>query len=70
MRSCTWEEFARDVLALYLVPLRRPATYRKMRQTLLEFSTACDRPADLSPATIAGWIAAHPGAGPRPSPRC
>jgi integrase len=64
MRRCNWQVFSRDVLALYAAPMRRPATYRKMRQTLREFGELVQRPPDLSPATIATWITAHPGRRP------
>ena len=57
----TFESFAAEVLALYHLPLRRVSTFRKMRQVLEEFGRLCGRAADLSPATVAAWIAAHPG---------
>ena len=46
--------------ALYAPPIRRIATYRKMRQALLEFSPICAATGDLRPATIARWIQLHP----------
>jgi integrase len=58
--STTWSAFTADVLALYLPPIRRLATYRKMRQVLAEFAAFCETTADLTPAAIAGWLQAHP----------
>lgn len=55
-----WPEFARAVLALYCPPLRRIATYRKMRQVLEEFGAICPMAGDLTPAMIARWIVGHP----------
>jgi len=64
MQKCNWKSFSREVLALYAVPLRRPATARKMRQVLAEFGELCQSPSDLSPLAIAGWIASHLGRRP------
>jgi len=58
--SMAWSRFTEDVLALYLPPIRRLATYRKMRQVLGEFAQFCPTTADLTPAVIAGWIQMHP----------
>jgi integrase len=58
--AIAWSQFTEDVLALYLPPIRRLATYRKMRQVLGEFSAFCPTTADLTPAAIAGWLQAHP----------
>jgi integrase len=55
-----WSRFTEDVLSLYLPPIRRLATYRKMRQVLGEFAQFCPTTADLTPAVIAGWIQMHP----------
>lgn len=52
--------FADAALAQYRPPLRRIATYRKIRQVLEEFAAICPTTADLTPAAIAGWVAAHP----------
>ena len=60
----TWRQFAAEVLQLYAPPLRRIATQRKMRTVLGELATLCRRPADLTPAAIAAWIAAHPDRRP------
>jgi len=59
-----WSRFTEDVLALYLPPIRRLATYRKMRQVLGEFAQFCPTTADLTPAVIAGWLQLHPGRRP------
>jgi integrase len=64
MRRCNWQVFSRDVLALYAAPMRRPATYRKMRQVLTEFGALITEPRLLTPATIAGWIHNHPDRRP------
>jgi integrase len=53
-----------EVLALYEPPMRRVATYRKMSQVLAEFGAICRRPEDLTPSSVAAWIAAHPGRRP------
>ncbi len=58
--STAWSQFTEDVLALYLPPIRRLATYRKMRQVLGEFAAFCPTTAELTPAAIAGWLQAHP----------
>ena len=58
--ATTWSQFTADVLAVYLPPIRRLATYRKMRQVLGEFAAFCPTTADLTPAAIAGWLKAHP----------
>jgi len=63
-KSYTWGEFMSEVLALYRPPMRRIATYRKMEQVLREFGGLCRRPADLTPSSVAAWIAAHPGRRP------
>jgi integrase len=56
----SWSSFTADVLALYLPPIRRLATHRKMRQVLGEFSAFCLTTADLTPSVIAAWLQAHP----------
>jgi len=63
-KSCSWDEFACEVLGLYLAPMRGIATYRKMSQVLREFGGVCRRPADLSPGAIARWISVYPGRRP------
>lgn len=62
--STAWSQFTEDVLALYLPPIRRLATCRKMRQVLGEFAPLCPTTADLTPAAIAGWLQLHPGRRP------
>jgi len=64
MKRLTWGEFARGVLALYEPPIRRKSTHRKMRQVLDEFGRHCRHCRDLTPETIAAWIAEHPGRRP------
>jgi integrase len=59
-----WEQFEQEVLALYMAPIRRPATLGKVRQVLVEFGRICPAPSELTPATVAGWIAGHPGRRP------
>jgi integrase len=54
-----WNQFTTEVLALYTPPIRRIATFRKMRQALEEFSAVCPTTADLGPATIARWVVLH-----------
>jgi integrase len=58
--STTWSDFSADVLTLYLPPIRRLATYRKMTQVLGEFGPLCPTTADLTPAAIARWLQLHP----------
>jgi len=58
--SIPFASFSAEVLALYHPPLRRVSTFRKMRQVLEEIGAICPTTADLSPATIAAWITAHP----------
>jgi len=59
-KSHTWGQFASEVLALYEPPMRRIATKRKMEHVLAEFGVICRCPADLTPSSVAAWIAAHP----------
>jgi len=59
-KSHTWGQFASEVLVLYEPPMRRVATKRKMEHVLAEFGAICGRPADLTPSSVAAWIAAHP----------
>lgn len=59
--SIPFTDFAAEALALYRPPLRRPGTYRKLRQVLAEFAALCGTTAELSPAAVARWIAEHPG---------
>ena len=56
----TWSRFTADVLAVYLPPIRRLATYRKMSQVLAEFAAICPTTGDLTPAAIAAWMQLHP----------
>lgn len=63
-KSHTWGEFTSKVLALYEPPMRRIATKRKIEHVLAEFGAICSRPADLTPSSVAAWIAAHPGRRP------
>jgi integrase len=53
-----WSRFAAEALSLYAPPMRRPATQRKLRQVLAEFSGHCDSSSDLTPAAIAAWMGA------------
>jgi integrase len=53
-----WPQFAAEAISLYAPPMRRPATQRKLRQVLDEFSAHCDSSSDLTPAAIAAWMAA------------
>jgi integrase len=64
LENHTWGELTSQVLALYARPMRRPATARKMRQVLLEFGDLVGEASDLTPATVARWIAAHPNRRP------
>lgn len=57
--SVPWSRFTAEVLALYYAPMRRPGTLRKVRQVLGELGESCRRTADLTPAAIAAWLAAH-----------
>jgi integrase len=59
-KSHTWGQFASEVLALYEPPMRRVATKRKMEHVLAEFEAICRCPAELTPSSVAAWIAAHP----------
>lgn len=59
MPSISWSRFSDEVLSLYYPPMRRPSTKRKIRQVLREFAADCKRTADLTPAAIAAWLAAH-----------
>jgi integrase len=61
--SCPWNAFAREVLSLYAPPIRRIATYRKMRQALEEFGPLCPSTSDLTPTAIAAWVVAHHARG-------
>jgi integrase len=54
-----WNQFMTEVLALYTPPIRRIATFRKMRQALEEFSAVCPTTADLGPTAIARWVILH-----------
>jgi integrase len=58
--ATTWSQFTADVLAVYLPPIRRLATYRKMSQVLGEFADFCLTTADLTPSAIARWMQVHP----------
>ena len=40
--------------------MRRIATQRKMEHVLAEFGAICRRPEDLTPSSVAAWIATHP----------
>ena len=64
VRKCAWRAFRDETLALYAPPIRRPATMKKMALVLAEFGALCVGPGDLTPATIAAWIAGHPGRRP------
>jgi integrase len=57
--ATAWSQFTEDVLAVYRPPIRRLATYRKMRQVLGEFAGFCPTTTDLTPAAIAGWLQLH-----------
>lgn len=61
MTSVPFAAFKAEILALYHPRLRRVTSYRKIRQVLAEFEALCPMTGDLSPATVAAWIAAHPG---------
>jgi integrase len=63
-RSLPWSRLAAEALDLYAAPLRRPATRRKVEQVLAELAPICPTTRDLSPASIARWIADHPGRRP------
>jgi len=52
--------FAAEVLAQCEPPIRRIATYRKIRQVLGEFAAICPTTADLSRSAVLQWVAAHP----------
>ncbi len=56
-----FDRFSGEVLALYQPPHRRASTHIKMRQALAEFAVlpGVGTTADISPALIAAWMAAH-----------
>lgn len=58
--SVPFARFADAVLSLYAPPLRRIATYRKIRQVLAEFAAIAATTADLTPKAISDWIVSHP----------
>jgi integrase len=65
IQSVDHAQFARSVLDLYQVPIRRKATRAKIRQALEEFAAICPDTAALTPGAVARWLAAHPGRTPR-----
>lgn len=65
-RHVSWATFRAEVVELYSPPLRRIATQRKMNQVLREFGQICRTTRDLSPASVARWLAG-PSAGRRPA---
>ena len=62
MTPVPFAKFERDVLKLYMAPLRKKKTLLQVKQVLREFGSLPDvkTTEDLSPETIALWIAAHP----------
>lgn len=63
-QAVPWDRLRAEVLDLYRPPIRRIATFRKIRQVLEEFGPLCPTSADLSPGAIAGWLREHPGRRP------
>jgi integrase len=62
MPAVPFARFTEEVLALYAPPLRRKATYLKMRQVLGEFAALQPRPkktSDIGPALMTRWLAAY-----------
>lgn len=62
MPPVPYSKFERDILKLYQPPLRKRKTLVQVRQVLREFGSITDvcTTEDLTPETIALWIAAHP----------
>lgn len=57
--TSTYEVFESFVLKLYEPPIRRPATYKRMRQVLREFGEICPTLGDVDALAVPRWIQAH-----------
>ena len=59
-----YQTFRAQVLSLYRPPIRRAATWRKMKQVLGEFAAHCPTTDDITPAAIAAWMCSRPARTP------
>ncbi len=57
-------DLASDIERLYMPPLRRPATYAKVRQCLSELSEHITLCSELKPVAIAAWLQSRPDRSP------
>lgn len=66
MTEIPWTQFTNELDALYQPPFRAVATHRQVMQVLREVGglPGVTTTGDLTAATVAAWIRAHPGRGP------